>query len=71
MTRNPGDTQFRENGVRVNQINQGLVLTETEKARKSAQGLPDDWYKDISNFCSCRTNSLAFRNCCCCVLVSR
>lgn len=49
LTRNLGDTLFRENGVRVNQVNPGWVLTETEKARKSAQGLPDDWYKDISN----------------------
>lgn len=49
MTRNLGDTLYRENGVRVNQINPGWVLTENEKIRKSAQGLPDDWYKDISS----------------------
>ncbi len=30
MTRNLGDTFYRENGVRVNQINPGWVLTETE-----------------------------------------
>lgn len=47
MTRNLGDTLHREYGVRVNQINPGWVLTENEKLRKSAQGLPDDWYKDI------------------------
>lgn len=47
MTRNLGDTLFRENGVRVNQINPGWVLTENEKLRKNEQGLPDDWYKDI------------------------
>jgi NAD(P)-dependent dehydrogenase (short-subunit alcohol dehydrogenase family) len=48
MTRNLGDTLFRESGVRVNQINPGWVLTETEVLRKQSQGLPDDWYKDIS-----------------------
>jgi len=47
MTRNLGDTLFRESGVRVNQINPGWVLTETEILRKRSQGLPDDWYKDI------------------------
>ena len=36
MTRNLGDTLFRENGVRVNQINPGWVLTETEIERKKA-----------------------------------
>jgi NAD(P)-dependent dehydrogenase (short-subunit alcohol dehydrogenase family) len=47
MTRNLGDTLFREGGVRVNQINPGWVLTETEILRKRSQGLSDDWYKDI------------------------
>jgi NAD(P)-dependent dehydrogenase (short-subunit alcohol dehydrogenase family) len=47
MTRNLGDTLHRENGVRVNQINPGWVLTETETIRKRTQGLPDDWYKDV------------------------
>ena len=47
MTRNLGDTLHRENGVRVNQVNPGWVLTETEKQRKNEQGLPADWYKDI------------------------
>lgn len=47
MTRNLGDTLNRENGVRVNQINPGWVLTETETLRKCQQGLADDWYKDI------------------------
>ena len=47
MTRNLGDTLHREDGVRVNQINPGWVLTETEVARKRAHGLSDDWYKDI------------------------
>ncbi len=47
MTRNLGDTLHREDGVRVNQINPGWVLTENEALRKNEQGLPDDWYKDI------------------------
>lgn len=47
MTRNLGDTLHRENGVRINQINPGWVLTETEITRKRAQGLADDWYKDL------------------------
>lgn len=48
MTRNLGDTLFREYGVRVNQINPGWVLTETEAIRKREQGLPADWYKSLS-----------------------
>lgn len=47
MTRNLGDTLHRENGVRVNQINPGWVLTETERKRKQEHGLPEDWYKDL------------------------
>ncbi len=47
MTRNLGDTLHRENGVRVNQINPGWVLTENEAQRKQEQGLPEDWYKAI------------------------
>jgi NAD(P)-dependent dehydrogenase (short-subunit alcohol dehydrogenase family) len=47
MTRNLGDTLHRENGVRVNQINPGWVLTETEVTRKRAHGLADDWYTEI------------------------
>lgn len=47
MTRNLGDTLHRENGVRVNQINPGWVLTETEKKRKHDHGLPEDWYKAL------------------------
>jgi NAD(P)-dependent dehydrogenase (short-subunit alcohol dehydrogenase family) len=48
MTRNLGDTLHRENGVRVNQINPGWVLTETESIRKRQHGLPDNWYEDIA-----------------------
>ena len=47
LTRNLGDTLHRENGVRVNQLNPGWVLTETEIDRKKAHGLADDWYKDL------------------------
>ena len=47
MTRNLGDTLHRENGVRVNQINPGWVLTETEIRRKKEQGLAERWYEDI------------------------
>ena len=47
LTRNLGDTLFRDAGVRVNQINPGWVLTEKEIQRKEEQGLEADWYKDI------------------------
>ena len=47
MTRNLGDTLYRENGVRVNQINPGWVLTESEVMRKRSQGLREDWYTDL------------------------
>lgn len=47
MTRNLGDTLHRENGVRVNQLNPGWVLTETEIQRKKEQGLKEDWYTEI------------------------
>lgn len=47
MTRNLGDTLFRENGVRVNQINPGWVLTENEAIRKREHGLAENWYTEI------------------------
>jgi NAD(P)-dependent dehydrogenase (short-subunit alcohol dehydrogenase family) len=47
LTRNLGDTLHRENGVRVNQINPGWVLTETERERKKQHGLAEDWYADL------------------------
>jgi NAD(P)-dependent dehydrogenase (short-subunit alcohol dehydrogenase family) len=47
LTRNLGDTLHRENGVRVNQINPGWVLTETERERKKQHGLEEDWYKAL------------------------
>lgn len=47
MTRNLGDTLHRENVVRVNQINPGWVLTETEIKRKQEQGLAEKWYEEL------------------------
>lgn len=47
LTRNLGDTLHREDGVRVNQINPGWVLTENEAQRKREHGLAEDWYKDL------------------------
>ncbi|MFT5408432.1 MAG: NAD(P)-dependent dehydrogenase (short-subunit alcohol dehydrogenase family) [Verrucomicrobiales bacterium] len=47
MTRNLGDTLMREEGVRVNQINPGWVLTENEAQRKREHGLGDDWYTHL------------------------
>jgi NAD(P)-dependent dehydrogenase (short-subunit alcohol dehydrogenase family) len=47
LTRNLGDTLHREDGVRVNQLNPGWVLTEKEARRKREQGLPDDWDKGV------------------------
>lgn len=47
MTRNLGDTLMREEGVRVNQINPGWVLTENETMRKREHGLTENWYEEI------------------------
>lgn len=47
LTHNLGDSLFREEGVRVNQINPGWVLTENETIRKKQHGLSEDWYKDL------------------------
>jgi NAD(P)-dependent dehydrogenase (short-subunit alcohol dehydrogenase family) len=47
LTRNLGDTLHREEGVRVNQINPGWVLTENEAQRKHEHGLAPDWYKSV------------------------
>jgi NAD(P)-dependent dehydrogenase (short-subunit alcohol dehydrogenase family) len=47
LTRNLGDTLHRENGVRINQINPGWVLTETERERKKTHGLSEEWYKNL------------------------
>ena len=47
LSRNLGDTLFREKGVRVNQINPGWILTEHEFVNQREQGKPDDWYKTL------------------------
>ena len=47
LTRNLGDTLMRDDGVRVNQINPGWVLTEREAARKRDDGLSEDWYRNV------------------------
>ena len=47
MTRNLGDTLMREDGVRVNQVNPGWVLTEAEEKRKREEGFPENWYTDL------------------------
>ena len=52
LTRNLGDVLFREEGVRVNQINPGWVLTENEILRKRSHGLADDWPSHLpKEFC--------------------
>ena len=43
LSRNLGDTLPRSHGVRVNQINPGWVLTESEQKRKHEQGMAADW----------------------------
>lgn len=47
LTRNLGDALMRDEGVRVNQINPGWVLTESEAIRKKEQGLAENWYEEI------------------------
>ncbi|MES2798100.1 MAG: SDR family oxidoreductase [Bacteroidota bacterium] len=49
LTRNLGDSLFRTNGVRVNQINPGWVLTEREVLGKIEQGLKTNWYEEVSD----------------------
>jgi NAD(P)-dependent dehydrogenase (short-subunit alcohol dehydrogenase family) len=46
MTRNLADALGPER-IRVNQINPGWVLTETEIATQRAQGRPDDWHRNV------------------------
>lgn len=50
LTRNLGDSLFRQKSIRVNQINPGWVLTEKEKLNKKEQGMKENWYQDISDF---------------------
>lgn len=47
MSRNLGDSLFRDNGVRVNQINPGWVLTEHELINQREQGMSEDWYEKL------------------------
>jgi NAD(P)-dependent dehydrogenase (short-subunit alcohol dehydrogenase family) len=47
MTRNLGDVLFRDHHIRVNQINPGWVLTETEIQRKREHGLSDNWFEGL------------------------
>lgn len=47
MSRNLGDSLFRDHGVRVNQINPGWVLTEHELINQKEQGRPDDWHQTM------------------------
>ena len=48
LSRNLGDSLFREHGVRVNQINPGWVLTEHEFINQREQGKPDNWHETLS-----------------------
>lgn len=50
LTRNLGDSLFRDFGIRVNQINPGWVLTEKEILNKQEQGMKDNWYEQISDY---------------------
>ena len=47
LSRNLGDTLHRENGIRVNQVNPGWILTENEKQRKQDQGMDENWPADL------------------------
>lgn len=47
LTRNLGDSLMRDQGIRVNQINPGWVLTEREKERKRDHGLSETWFEDL------------------------
>lgn len=47
LSRNLGDTLFRENGVRVNQINPGWVLTDHELVNQKELGKSDDWHLNL------------------------
>jgi NAD(P)-dependent dehydrogenase (short-subunit alcohol dehydrogenase family) len=49
LTRNLGDTLNRENGVRVNQVNPGWVLTEKEAQLKKELGFDDEWDSKLPN----------------------
>ncbi len=46
MTRNLADA-FSVDLIRVNQLNLGWILTETEKRIQRQEGRPDDWYLNV------------------------
>ncbi len=47
LSRNLGDSLFREKGVRVNQINPGWVLTENELVNQRQQGMKEGWHLEL------------------------
>ncbi len=47
MSRNLGDSLFRDHGVRVNQINPGWVLTANEIAKQREAGKPENWQGQV------------------------
>lgn len=47
MTRNLGDALAPER-IRVNLLNVGWTVTETEKAVQRQEGRPDDWHENVS-----------------------
>lgn len=47
LSRNLGDSLFRDYGVRVNQINPGWILTENEFVNQRAQGKSEDWLEKL------------------------
>lgn len=47
LSRNLGDSLFRDHGVRVNQINPGWVLTEHELINQEEQGRAPDWHQTM------------------------
>ena len=47
MTRNLGDA-LCEDGIRVNQLNVGWVLTEGERAVQNNLGMPDNWMENVN-----------------------
>ena len=46
MTRHMADA-FATDLIRVNQLNLGWILTETEKRIQRQEGRPDDWYLNV------------------------
>lgn len=47
LTRNLADA-YAEEGIRINQLNLGWVLTENEYRVKIADGMPEDWPRSVS-----------------------